>query len=72
MYTMLNLHNLSISESRDKNKNVTLEGGQSELSRANFLLLEGLEQDELGNYEDAINFYTSAVELCLQAVSTAY
>lgn len=48
---------------------VDLEGGQSELSRANFLLLEALDEDESGNAEEAIELYSSAVELCLEAVS---
>lgn len=43
-----------------------MEGGQSELGRANFLLLEGLEEDEAGNAEEAIELYSSAVQLCLE------
>ena len=46
-----------------------IEGGQSELSRANFLLLEGLEEDEAGNAEEAIEIYSSAVQLCLEVVN---
>ncbi|ROT76129.1 Calpain-7 [Penaeus vannamei] len=48
----------------------TMEGGQSELSRANFLLLEAFEEDEAGNMEEAIEHYTNAVQLCLEAMKT--
>lgn len=49
-----------------------MEGGQSELSRANFLLLEAFEEDEAGNMEEAIEHYTNAVQLCLEAVGGLY
>ncbi|KAK4293591.1 hypothetical protein Pmani_033716 [Petrolisthes manimaculis] len=46
---------------------VSQERGQSELSRANFLLLEALDEDEAGNAEEAIELYSNAVQLCLEA-----
>lgn len=49
-----------------------MEGGQSELSRANFLLLEAFDEDEAGNMEEAIEHYSNAVQLCLEAVSGSY
>jgi len=45
-----------------------MESGQSDLSRANFLMLEGLEEDEAGNSTEAIELYSEAVKVCLQAV----
>ncbi len=39
----------------------------SELARANFLLLEALEDDEAGRSEEAVETYSQAVELCLKA-----
>ena len=33
------------------------------------MLLEAFEEDETGNVEEAVELYSSAVELCLEAVS---
>lgn len=40
-----------------------------ELDRAEFLLRQGLDEDEAGNEEEAIELYLQAAELCLKAVS---
>ena len=39
----------------------------SDLERGHFLMTEGLDDDENGNYEEALDHYTEAVELCLKA-----
>ena len=39
----------------------------SDLERGGFLLKEALEDDEAGNYEDALENYKEAVELCIKA-----
>lgn len=59
----------SFTASQAQSAQNKMEGGQSELSRANFLLLEAFEEDEAGNMEEAIEHYTNAVQLCLEAVS---
>lgn len=41
---------------------------KSDLKRAEFLLLEAMEDDEAGNSEGAVEQYMEAVELCLKAV----
>ncbi|XP_064455329.1 calpain-7-like isoform X2 [Ornithodoros turicata] len=43
---------------------------QLQLDRAKFLLLQALDEDEACNSEDALELYTQAVELCLQARSS--
>lgn len=40
-----------------------------ELDRAEFLLKQGLDEDESGNEEEAVELYLQAAELCLKAVS---
>lgn len=40
----------------------------SKLARAQFLLSEGLDEDEVGNHDEAFELYTQAVELCIEAV----
>lgn len=57
------------SEKQTQSSQVVTEKGESELSRAHFLLLEAFDEDEAGNAEEAIELYSSAVELCLEAVS---
>ena len=37
------------------------------LERAHFLMGEGLDDDEAGDYEDAVEHYKEAVELCIKA-----
>ena len=39
----------------------------SDLERGGFLLKEALEDDEAGNYKDALENYKEAVDLCLKA-----
>ena len=39
----------------------------SEYERGRFLLEEALDDDEAGNYKDALEHYKEAVELCLSA-----
>ena len=39
----------------------------NDLERAHFLMGEGLDDDEVGNYEDAVEHYKEAVELCIKA-----
>ena len=39
----------------------------SDLERAYFLMGEGLDDDEAGDYEDAVEHYKEAVELCIKA-----
>lgn len=56
-------------EKQTQSPQVITERGQSELSRAHFLLLEAFDEDEAGNAEEAVELYSSAVELCLEAVS---
>lgn len=41
---------------------------QLELDRAKFLLMQALDEDEANNSQEALELYTQAVELCLQAV----
>ncbi len=41
--------------------------GETDLQKAYFLLSEGLDTDEQGNLEDAVEIYSAAVELCLKA-----
>lgn len=41
--------------------------GESELSRASFLLRAGLDQDDEGNTDEAVSLYTDAVALCIKA-----
>lgn len=60
---------LATQEHQTQATQVRQEIGQSELSRANFLLLEALDEDEAGNAEEAIELYSNAVQLCLEAVS---
>ncbi|XP_042232051.1 calpain-7-like isoform X2 [Homarus americanus] len=62
---------LEQNETQAQSAQVTKEGGQSELSRANFLLLEALDEDEAGNAEEAIELYSNAVQLCLEACKNA-
>lgn len=62
----------AFTDSQAQSAQNTMEGGQSELSRANFLLLEAFEEDEAGNMEEAIEHYTNAVQLCLEAVGGLY
>ena len=42
---------------------------KQELERAEFLLKQGLDEDEAGNEEEAVELYLQAAELCLKAVS---
>lgn len=42
---------------------------QLELDRAKFLLGQALDEDEANNWQDALELYTHAIELCLQARS---
>ena len=49
---------------------VTAAEGESELGRASFLLLSGLEEDEEGNIQEAIALYSDAAALCIATVST--
>lgn len=63
------IYNLLYSENRTQSSEVITERGQNELSRAHFLLLEAFDEDEAGNAEEAVELYSSAVELCLEAVS---
>ncbi|GBN12887.1 Calpain-7 [Araneus ventricosus] len=42
-----------------------------ELERAEFLLRQGLEEDEAGNDEEAVELYLQAAELCLKARKSA-
>ncbi|XP_077516036.1 calpain-7-like isoform X2 [Amblyomma americanum] len=46
---------------------VTSNAQQLQLDRAKFLLSQALDEDERDNYQDALELYTQAVELCLQA-----
>ncbi|KAK8750520.1 hypothetical protein OTU49_014879 [Cherax quadricarinatus] len=62
---------LEHNETQAHSVQITKEGGQSELSRANFLLLEALDEDEAGNAEEAIELYSNAVQLCLEACNNA-
>lgn len=43
---------------------------QLDLERAYFLVTQAFDEDEKGNSDEAIELYTQAVELCIQAVST--
>lgn len=43
---------------------------QLELERSYFLVTQAFEEDEKGNSDEAIELYTQAVELCIQAVSS--
>lgn len=43
---------------------------QLDLERSYFLVTQAFEEDEKGNSEEAIELYTQAVELCIQAVSS--
>lgn len=45
---------------------------QLELERAEFLLNQGLTEDEEGNNAEAIELYTEAVELCLKTVKIVH
>lgn len=47
---------------------VTSNAQQLQLDRAKFLLSQALDEDEADNYQEALELYTLAVELCLQAV----
>ena len=69
MFHLLLIYLLSDLEKQTQSPQVITEKGQSELSRAHFLLLEAFEEDEAGNAEEAVELYSSAVELCLEAVS---
>lgn len=40
---------------------------QEEMERAEFLLYQALDEDEAGSVEEAVELYSQAVELCLQA-----
>ncbi len=42
---------------------------QLDLERAYFLVTQAFEEDEKENTDEAIELYTQAVELCIQAVS---
>ncbi|KAH6939308.1 hypothetical protein HPB50_016934 [Hyalomma asiaticum] len=46
---------------------VTSNAQQLQLDRAKFLLSQALDEDEADNYQEALELYTLAVELCLQA-----
>ncbi|XP_077555950.1 calpain-7-like isoform X2 [Haemaphysalis longicornis] len=46
---------------------VTSNAQQLQLDRAKFLLAQALDEDEADNYQEALELYTLAVELCLQA-----
>lgn len=48
----------------------TASAEESDLDRAYFLLREGLDDDDEGNVEEAIEHYSNAVELCLKAKKT--
>lgn len=43
---------------------------QLDLERSYFLVTQAFEEDEKGNSDEAIELYTQAVELCIQAVSS--
>ncbi|KAK8405712.1 hypothetical protein O3P69_001903 [Scylla paramamosain] len=62
---------LENNETQTQSPQVIAEKGQNELSRAHFLLLEAFEEDEAGNVEEAVELYSSAVELCLEACKNA-
>ncbi|MFT7800365.1 calpain-7 [Arapaima gigas] len=42
---------------------------QLDLDRAYFLVTQAFEEDEKGNSDEAIELYTQAVELCIQALN---
>ncbi|CAN7996123.1 unnamed protein product, partial [Ixodes pacificus] len=44
---------------------------QLELDRAKFLLGQALDEDEAEHWQEALELYTHAIELCLQAVSSS-
>ncbi|XP_071515726.1 calpain-7-like [Panulirus ornatus] len=62
---------LEQNETQASSTQITKEGGQCELGRANFLLLEAFDEDEAGNAEEAIELYSNAVQLCLEACKNA-
>ena len=39
----------------------------SDLERGHFLMIEGLDDDDAGNYKEALEHYKEAVELCIKA-----
>ena len=39
----------------------------SDLERARFLMIEGLDDDEAGSHKEALDHYTEAVDLCIKA-----
>lgn len=43
---------------------------QLDLERSYFLVTQAFEEDDKGNGDEAIELYTQAVELCIQAVSS--
>jgi calpain-7 len=61
------LENELKNNSLKPNKNEQL----SKLERAEFLMREALDEDQDMNYENAIELYTEAIDLCLKAVSFA-
>ena len=42
---------------------------QKDLEKADFLVRQGLDEDEKGNKDDALPLYMDAAELCLRTVS---
>lgn len=61
--TLLNQRNenLKLTENVSKNEE------QKKIERAEFLLFQALEEDEARNFEEAVELYTTAVEICLDA-----
>ena len=41
--------------------------GNYDLERGRFLLCEALDEDEAGNFEEAVERYTEAITLCIKA-----
>lgn len=56
--------------SSSTHQQVSSNAQQLELDRAKFLLMQALDEDEANNSQEALELYTQAVELCLQARST--
>ena len=54
-------------EARKKEEAATKAKRSFELERAHFLLSEGLDDDEKGNFDEAVEHYSEAVEVCLRA-----
>lgn len=54
-------------ELKSVHKTVQKDEQKIQLERAEFLMRQGLDEDEAGNKDDAIDLYSEAVELCLKA-----